>query len=98
MTQPPSTSNRLRDGVFSGPVARASTHTHEAVASKVTLVLLPFEPGRKTRHLAVVEHRGGGWYDVRCMGAAKRCAAGECQHTADMRWQHSNRPIRQVPR
>ena len=48
------------------------------------LVILPPDPGRKSKHLAVVLHRGGGWYDAACMGAAKACREGRCKHTASM--------------
>ena len=72
--------------------------TDETAVGKVALVLLPMEPGRKTRHLALIRHRGGGWYEVACMGEGKRCRAGECRHTRNMRWEHSPRAIRQVAR
>lgn len=65
---------------------------------KITLVILPAEPGRKGKHLALIRHRGGGWYEVECMGSGRRCVDGECKHTASMHWQDSARPIRQVAR
>jgi len=66
---------------------------------KIAILMLPMEPGRKTRDLALVKHRGGGWYEVACMGEGKRCKAGECKHTANMRWGGpGGRLIRQVPR
>lgn len=62
------------------------------------LLLLPMDPGAKTRHLAILSHRGGGWYDVRCMGQGTRCKAGTCKHTAKMRYGSPNgRPVRQMP-
>lgn len=68
------------------------------MSGKIALVVLPPDPGRKSSHLAVVKHRGGGWYEAQCMGEGKRCKAGECHHTASLCWASSTRPIRQVPR
>jgi hypothetical protein len=67
------------------------------------LVLLPDTPsknGKPRSHLAVVTHRGGGWYQIVCMGSGKRCVAGECKHTAGLGFQHGDRvrPIKQAPR
>ena len=70
----------------------------DQASRKVALILLPMEDGRKHRQVALVRHRGGGWYDVACMGEGKRCKAGECKHTANMRWAESPRPIKQVAR
>lgn len=63
---------------------------------KIAMVVIDV-PNRKHNHLAIIRHRGGGWYDVRCFGQAKKCKAGVCEHTAHMRWESSERPIRQVP-
>ncbi len=54
----------------------------------------------KTNHLALLKHRGGGWWDVRCMGQARRCRAGTCEHTARLAMKGKGRPrrVRQVPR
>jgi hypothetical protein len=78
----------------SDPSKRASRSSRSAP----TMVILPADPGRKSKHLAIITHRGGGWYDVVCMGEAKRCSDGACRHTSGMRWDDSARPIRQVPR
>lgn len=66
----------------------------------VRLVVIPPDPGRKQSHLALVTHRGGGWYDVRCMGQGASCKAGECKHTASMALvggSGRSRRVRQVP-
>jgi hypothetical protein len=66
---------------------------------KIAMVLLPMESGRKTRHIALLRHGGGGWYTIQCMGEGKRCKAGECKHTANMAWgKPGGRPVRQIPR
>jgi hypothetical protein len=65
---------------------------------KIAMLVVPPEPGRKSSHLVLIEHKGGGWYEARCMGRAKRCAAGECVHLQGIRWSGSNRPIKPRPR
>ena len=65
---------------------------------KVIMVLVGPDPGRKTRHLVLVTHRGGGWYDAACMGEAKRCRTGACLHSADMRIEGHKRTVKQVAR
>jgi hypothetical protein len=65
---------------------------------RVTLILLPPDKGRKTPHLAVMSHYGGGWYQIACCGGAKKCREGNCKHTADMRLQTSGRRVKQVSR
>jgi hypothetical protein len=65
---------------------------------KIALVVIPGDKGQKFNHLALITHRGGGWYEVECMGEGKRCKAGECKHTANMHWDGTKRRIRQVPR
>lgn len=65
------------------------------------LVVLPPDPGKKSRHLALITHRGGGWYQVECMGQARKCKTGQCKHTAGLGYRHKSnrvRPIKQVPR
>jgi hypothetical protein len=59
----------------------------------------PTKSGKPRSTMAIISHRGGGWYEVRCMGSGKRCAGGTCVHTADlhMRFGASCRPIKQVP-
>lgn len=61
------------------------------------LVILPPDKGRKTRHLAIVSHYGGGWYQAECMGEAKSCKAGTCKHIAHLGFDGGRR-IRPVPR
>jgi hypothetical protein len=61
------------------------------------LILLPLEPGRKHRHIAVLSHRGGGWYEIACMGEGKRCREGRCKHTANAVMENGRR-VRQVAR
>ena len=70
----------------------------KAAKPRIGLFVIPGEG--KYNHLAFVRHRGGGWYDVQCMGSGKRCVAGECGHTADLAFKTSRsiRPLRQVPR
>jgi hypothetical protein len=63
---------------------------------KITLVIVPPDPGRKSSHLVMIEHKGGGWYTARCSGQAKRCKAGECRHAGGVRWAGSKRPIKPV--
>lgn len=66
---------------------------------RIALILLPMEPGRKYRHIAFLRHRGGGWYEIQCMGEGKRCKNGECKHTAGMVFgRPGGRPVRQVAR
>lgn len=60
--------------------------------------LVPPDPGSNTKHLVLVTHRGGGWYDAACMGQSEPCKAGECHHSAGMRFAGHKRMIRQVPR
>lgn len=62
------------------------------------LIVLPPDPGRKSAHLALITHRGGGWYEICCFGTAKRCREGTCKHTAGlaMKTTRSVRPLRQV--
>lgn len=67
-------------------------------APKTTLAIVPPDPGGKTKHLVLITHRGGGWYEAACMGEAKACREGDCSHSRDMVWQGSPRPIRQVAR
>ncbi len=66
--------------------------------SRPIIVILPADEGRKGKHLAVLTHRGGGWWEARCMGQAKACVAGTCKHIADMRFDKGGRPIKPVPR
>jgi hypothetical protein len=63
------------------------------------LLVIPPEPGSKAKRssLAVVTHRGGGWWQASCMGQTQRCAAGECDHIADLRMA-SGRRVRPVAR
>lgn len=66
---------------------------------KIALIVLPAEPGRKHNHLAMVKHRGGGWYEIVCFGSGKKCKAGECKHTANLAWgKPGGRRVRQVAR
>lgn len=60
------------------------------------LVVLPPDPGRKSAHLAVVSHRGGGWYEAACMGAARACVEGRCKHTAGLSFRHRSGTVRSV--
>ena len=54
--------------------------------------------GREKRPgLAVITHRGGGWYQVICCNNAKKCKAGECKHIASL-YTKSGRQIKPVPR
>ena len=62
------------------------------------LVMLPPDPGRKQPHLAVASHYGGGWWQIACMGQAKKCREGNCKHTADMRLHSNGRRLKQVAR
>ena len=63
--------------------------------SRFRLIVVPPDPGRKSAHLVVLKHRGGGWYDASCMGQARRCKAGECPH---VRMIYGTRRVRPVPR
>jgi hypothetical protein len=70
-----------------------------AAASKIRLAVLPGQG--QAHHLALMRHRGGGWWDVQCMGSGKRCKAGECAHTRGLGLAKPDgpvRPVRQVPR
>jgi hypothetical protein len=69
-----------------------------AMKAKPAVVVLPPDPNRKHPHLAVVSHKGGGWYRVACMGPARKCREGVCHHTKRMSWADSERVFEQVPR
>lgn len=64
---------------------------------RLHLVVIPADEGRKQNHLAVISHRGGGWWQAACMGQARRCVEGTCKHTANL--VHPNgRRVKQVAR
>jgi hypothetical protein len=68
--------------------------------AKSAIRLVVLETGGKTNHLGLMTHRGGGWWQIECMGEGKRCKAGECAHTArvGVKTKNGTRPVRQVPR
>lgn len=55
------------------------------------LIIIPPDPGRKQSHLAVLTHRGGGWWQAQCMGEAKACKAGTCRHIATLAFRNGRR-------
>jgi hypothetical protein len=80
-----------------GPRGRtAQKAPHTGRKPKTMLAVLAPEPGRKSSRLALLVHRGGGWWDARCMGEARACAAGECRHIANLRVK--NRSVHPVAR
>lgn len=76
----------------------ATARESSKALGRTSLLIVPPEPGRKSSHLVLISHKGGGWYTAACMGQAKRCRAGECAHARGIRWADSDRLIRQVAR